>query len=90
MLRKNIKDLSEESQKKIHSNCLRILDSKDSKDNKISLLAPKIISYLSSESLNHYESYSFDKSFLKKSITVTNHTWRAADKLYKLSLGKSN
>ena len=52
---KNIKDLSEESQKKIHSNCLRILDSKDSKDNKISLLAPKIISYLSSESLNHYE-----------------------------------
>ncbi len=47
--------LSEESRKKIYSNPLRILDSKEKNDIEISNNAPLIQEYISKETMNHYE-----------------------------------
>ena len=47
--------LSEESKNKIHSNPLRILDSKDENDIIISKNAPSIQDYISEDSKNHFQ-----------------------------------
>ena len=54
---KYTKDLSEESQNKIHTNPLRILDSKDIKDIEINQSAPKIFDYFSDEATNRFEKF---------------------------------
>ena len=51
----NKKKLSEESIKKIDSNPLRILDSKNEEDIEISKSSPKIYEYLTDEAKKHYE-----------------------------------
>ncbi len=57
--------LSEDSKNKIHTNPLRILDSKEKDDIEISNKAPSIHEYLSSESKLHYEN-------IKKSLNMQN------------------
>ncbi len=57
------KKLSEESIKKIESNPLRILDSKNKEDVEISLSSPKIHEYLTDEAKKHYED-------LKRSLNI--------------------
>ena len=49
------KKLSEESIKKIETNPLRILDSKNEEDVEISISSPKINEYLTDEAKKHYE-----------------------------------
>ncbi len=49
------KKLSEESIKKIDSNPLRILDSKNEEDIEVSKASPKIYEYLTNEAKKHYE-----------------------------------
>ena len=51
----NKKKLSEESIKKIDTNPLRILDSKNEEDMEISKSSPKIYEYLNNEDKKHYE-----------------------------------
>nr|YP_009332839.1 histidine tRNA synthetase [Membranoptera tenuis]AKL79095.1 histidine tRNA synthetase [Membranoptera tenuis] len=48
------KDLDEDSKKRLEINPLRILDSKNIKTQEILDEAPKLISYIQSESLNHF------------------------------------
>ncbi len=57
------KKLSEESIKKIETNPLRILDSKNEEDVEISLSSPKIYEYLTDEAKKHYED-------LKRSLNI--------------------
>ncbi len=58
-LRNYLKDkfelLSEDSKKRFETNILRIFDSKDEKDIEIMSEAPKILDFLSEESLKHFE-----------------------------------
>ncbi len=58
-LQKYLKDkfdlLSEESKKRFETNILRIFDSKDERDIQIMADAPKILDFLSVESLEHFE-----------------------------------
>jgi histidyl-tRNA synthetase len=46
--------MSEESQRRIHTNPLRILDSKDERDRPIVASAPKLIDHLDDESVRHF------------------------------------
>lgn len=48
------KELSEDSQKRLEANPLRILDSKDPKDQSLILHAPKLSDFLSADSENHF------------------------------------
>lgn len=52
---KYTRDLSEESQKKIYTNPLRILDSKNTKDIKINQSAPEIFDYFSDEAKDRFD-----------------------------------
>ncbi|WP_157455412.1 histidine--tRNA ligase [Carnobacterium maltaromaticum] len=48
-------ELSHDSQVRLHKNPLRVLDSKDKKDNEIVKNAPSILDFLNEESSNHFE-----------------------------------
>lgn len=48
-------ELSEDSQKRLYKNPLRVLDSKDEKDQKIVKNAPSILNYLSEYSKNYFD-----------------------------------
>lgn len=50
-----IEELSEESKKRIETNILRVLDSKDERDIKVVENAPMLIEHLDDESLEHFE-----------------------------------
>ena len=52
---KYTRELSEESQKKIYTNPLRILDSKNTKDIKINQSAPEIFDYFSNEAKDRFD-----------------------------------
>ncbi len=52
---KYTRDLSQESQKKIYTNPLRILDSKNTKDIKINQSAPEIFDYFSDEAKDRFD-----------------------------------
>jgi len=54
-LKKNVMGLSDESKKRLDTNPLRILDSKDINDIKITESAPKIPEHLGSESKNRFD-----------------------------------
>jgi histidyl-tRNA synthetase len=54
-LRPNLQELSPESQERYETNPLRILDSKDPKDQKFLHKAPHLIDYLDEASKNHFE-----------------------------------
>lgn len=48
------KELSEDSKNRLHKNPLRVLDSKDKKDQEIVQNAPSVLEYLDEESKNHF------------------------------------
>lgn len=50
-----IEELSEESKKRIETNILRVLDSKDERDIKVVEDAPMLIEHLDNDSLEHFE-----------------------------------
>lgn len=54
-LRRNRQKLSRESRERITSNPLRILDSKDEKDQRIVATAPQLLDHLSDDSQNHFK-----------------------------------
>jgi len=54
-LKKNINELSEESKKRLETNPLRILDSKDRNDRKVTDSVPKILEHLSDESRARFD-----------------------------------
>src|SRR4030095_2184528 len=54
-LKNNINELSVESKKRFESNTLRILDSKDRNDRKVTDAAPKILDHLSDASKNRFD-----------------------------------
>ncbi len=54
-LRRNARKLSRESRQRITSNPLRVLDSKDEKDQRIANTAPRLLDHLSEESKHHFE-----------------------------------
>lgn len=54
-LEPHIDELSEDSKNRLHKNPLRVLDSKDKKDQEIVKDAPSVLDYLSDESRAHFE-----------------------------------
>ncbi|MGX7108198.1 histidine--tRNA ligase [Facklamia miroungae] len=54
-LEPHFNELSEDSQKRLHDNPLRVLDSKDPKDKRFVKEAPSILDYLSDESKEHFD-----------------------------------
>lgn len=54
-LRKDLENLSEDSQRRFSTNPLRILDSKDPRDQEIVKNAPNILNYLDDESALHFQ-----------------------------------
>ncbi len=54
-LQKSYERLSQDSQTRFHTNPLRILDSKDPRDNEITAHAPSILDFLNEECQNHFE-----------------------------------
>ncbi len=54
-LNDHIDQLSEESKKRVQTNILRVLDSKDERDLKVVEDAPMLIEHLDNESLEHFE-----------------------------------
>ncbi len=54
-LNEHIDELSEESKKRVETNILRVLDSKDERDIKVVEDAPMLIEHLDDESLEHFE-----------------------------------
>src|SRR5690625_4629371 len=48
-------DLSEDSKERLHKNPLRVLDSKDKKDQEIVKDAPSVLDYLNDASAEHFE-----------------------------------
>ena len=55
-LRANVERLSEDSQRRLERNPLRVLDSKDEQDKPVIAEAPKLVDYLDVESRQHFES----------------------------------
>ncbi len=64
----NQKSLSKESIDKIHTNPLRILDSKNDEDNEIIKKSPKIIDFISKADLNNHEE--IKKSLIDLGISI--------------------
>ena len=78
-LKPHFESLSEESQTRFTKNPLRILDSKDPKEQKLLKTAPSILDFLSSESRAHFETLC---SLLEKQeipFTITPHLVRGLD-----------
>lgn len=53
-LEPHLTELSEDSQRRLHENPLRVLDSKDKRDQKFVAEAPSILDYLSEEAKKHF------------------------------------
>ncbi|MBY0463289.1 MAG: histidine--tRNA ligase [Alphaproteobacteria bacterium] len=73
------KDLSEDSRSRLQRNPLRILDSKDENDQKISLSAPKFESYLNDESKAFFETVLKGLDILKIGYELNPHLVRGLD-----------
>lgn len=73
-LRRHFEELSEDSKRRFESNPLRILDSKDPTDQKITANAPSILDFLNDESRDHFNS-------LQKILTKLNIPFYVNEKL---------
>ncbi len=62
--KKNIDKLSDDSKKRLETNVLRILDSKDEQDIEVALQTPLIIDYLNTEELENYANIKKSLDFL--------------------------
>ncbi len=72
-------DLSEDSLKRLESNPLRILDSKDPGDKKIVESAPSILNYLNEKSLKHFERVKELLSLLQIPFVISDKLVRGLD-----------
>nr|YP_009393814.1 Histidine-tRNA ligase [Caloglossa beccarii]ARW62376.1 Histidine-tRNA ligase [Caloglossa beccarii] len=72
-------DLDPDSQKRLISNPLRILDSKNLKTQNILINAPKIISCLNSESLKHFNTICEHLTYLNISYKINHRLVRGLD-----------
>ncbi len=77
---KNFEDeLSQDSKNRLHKNPLRILDSKDEKDRKIIVNAPKINEYFSEESKEFFESLQKYLKILGITFNINHNLVRGLD-----------
>ncbi|MDO4775005.1 MAG: histidine--tRNA ligase [Aerococcaceae bacterium] len=72
-------ELSEDSQRRLHDNPLRILDSKDPRDKALVANAPTILNYLSDESRKHFEEVKAMLTALEIPFTVNPLVVRGLD-----------
>ncbi|MCW6652747.1 histidine--tRNA ligase [Aerococcaceae bacterium NML210727] len=72
-------ELSEDSQRRLHDNPLRILDSKDPRDKALVANAPTILDYLSDESHKHFEEVKAMLTALEIPFTVNPLVVRGLD-----------
>jgi histidyl-tRNA synthetase len=72
-------ELSEDSQKRLDTNVLRILDSKDKHDQDLLLNAPSLIEFLGEESLAHFEKVKELTSSSKIPFTIDTKLVRGLD-----------
>nr|YP_009391332.1 Histidine-tRNA ligase [Dipterocladia arabiensis]ARW59476.1 Histidine-tRNA ligase [Dipterocladia arabiensis] len=73
------KELDEHSQKRLYNNPLRILDSKNNKTQQILSEAPKLMSYLSSNSINHFDQICEHLKYLNIPYTINENLVRGLD-----------
>ncbi len=73
------KELSEESQKRLETNPLRVLDSKNPKDREITEGAPSILSFLQSEAREHFEAVKNYLETLKIPFVIDRRLVRGLD-----------
>ncbi len=71
--------LSKDSQKRLHNNPLRVLDSKDKDDKEIVKGAPNILEFLSEESKEHFESVQKLLNELEIPFTIDSNMVRGLD-----------
>ena len=72
-------ELSKDSQKRLHNNPLRVLDSKDKRDKEIVKDAPNVLEFLSDESREHFESVQKLLTELDIPFTIDNKMVRGLD-----------
>lgn len=78
-LNKYYKDLDEDSKKRLETNPLRILDSKNIQTKKILFDAPKLTSYLESKSLNHFDQVCKNLTYLNIPYVINEKLVRGLD-----------
>ena len=72
-------ELSEDSQNRLHKNPLRVLDSKDRKDQKIVQDAPSVLDYLDEESVKHFDEVKEMLDLLKIPYEIDTNMVRGLD-----------
>lgn len=72
-------ELSHDSQVRLHKNPLRVLDSKDKKDNEIVKNAPSILDFLNEESSKHFETVKTMLEALEISFEIDHKMVRGLD-----------
>ncbi|MDN6161434.1 MAG: histidine--tRNA ligase [Atopostipes sp.] len=72
-------ELSEDSQRRLHKNPLRVLDSKDKKDKKIVQSAPSVLEYLDEDSKKHFEEVQEMLDLLNISYEIDSNMVRGLD-----------
>nr|YP_010851315.1 Histidine-tRNA ligase [Aphanocladia delicatula]WGH14114.1 Histidine-tRNA ligase [Aphanocladia delicatula] len=78
-LKKYESELDTDSKNRINKNTLRILDSKNSKTQEILKKAPKLKTYLSKNSLKHFDTICEHLTYLKIKYTINNYLVRGLD-----------
>nr|YP_009399811.1 Histidine-tRNA ligase [Digenea simplex]ARW69630.1 Histidine-tRNA ligase [Digenea simplex] len=78
-LKKYYSDLDEDSQKRLETNPLRILDSKNHKTQEILINAPKLKSYLNSSSQEHFNHICSNLSYLGIKYNINDNLVRGLD-----------
>lgn len=78
-LEPHFENLSKDSQERLHKNPLRVLDSKDKKDQEIVKDAPSILDYLTEESASHFEKVKAMMDDLEIPYTIDHRMVRGLD-----------
>nr|YP_009396500.1 Histidine-tRNA ligase [Polysiphonia scopulorum]ARW65686.1 Histidine-tRNA ligase [Polysiphonia scopulorum] len=78
-LKKYQQDLDKDSQDRIYTNPLRILDSKNNKTQEIIQYGPILIDYLNQESINHFNEVCKNLNYLNIDFKINNYLVRGLD-----------
>lgn len=78
-LESHFEELSEDSKRRLHDNPLRVLDSKDKKDQVVVENAPSILDYLNETSLKHFNDVKAFLEALKIDFTIDPNMVRGLD-----------
>ena len=78
-LEPHFEELSEDSQERLHKNPLRVLDSKDKKDQEIVKNAPSVLEYLDENSKKHFEEVQEMLEMLDISYEIDSNMVRGLD-----------